>query len=90
MVHCHLLQLISRRTSIGCYPADLSHCTTRRAIVVIYQLLLSRSGSRTVVRVSYGDGLPNSQLNDAALIATDWILIAIVSGERNQHLGMGF
>ena len=91
-VHHHLLQLISRSISVGCYPSDLSHSATRGATVVFYHLELSRSGSRTVLRISYRDGRPKSHLslNDAASVRTDWNLNAIASAERDQHLGMGF
>ena len=92
MVHHHLLQLISRSISVGCYPSDLSHSATRGATVVFFHLALSRSGSRTVLRISYRDGRPKNHLplNDAASVGTDWNLKAMASAERNQHLGMGF
>jgi hypothetical protein len=92
MVHHHLLQLISRSISVGCYPSDLSHSATRSATVVFFHLELSRSGSRTVLRISYRDGQPKSHLpvNDAASVGTDRNLNAMASAERNQHLGIGF
>jgi hypothetical protein len=69
MVHHHLLQLISRSISVGCYPSDLSHSATRGTTVVFFHLELSRSGSRTVLRISYRDGRPKSHLslNDAGI-----------------------
>lgn len=80
MVHHHLLQLISKNTSVSYYPSDRSHSAACGATVVFYHLQLSRSGSRAVLRISYHDGLRKSHL----------ALNAIARAERNQHLGMGF
>jgi len=91
MVHHHLLQLISGCTSVGCCAADLSHSSIRGTTLVLYHLELSRSASRTVLRISYRDGLSKSDspLNDVGLLGTDWTLNAIARGERNQIFGMG-
>jgi hypothetical protein len=92
VVHNHLVQLISRSASAGCYEADLSYSATRCATVVLYHLEFSRSVSRTELRISHRDGRSKSDslLNDAELVETDWTLNAIASGEGNQHLDMRF
>jgi hypothetical protein len=92
MVHHHLLQLISRSISVGCYPCDLPHSATRGATVVFFHVGLPRSGSRIVLRISYRHGQPKSHLalNDAASVRIDSNLNTMVSAERNQHLGTGF
>jgi len=91
MVHHHLLQLTFRSISVVPHPSDLSHSATAGATAVFYHPELCRSGSRTILMISYLDGQSKSHLplNNAATVGTDCNLSAIGSGERNQHLAMG-
>jgi len=91
MVHHHLLQLISRSISVVADPSNLSHSATPVAIVVFYHSELCRSGSHTVLRISYLDRPSKSHLplNNAAAGGTDCNVKAIAKAERNQDLAMG-
>ena len=91
MVHHHLLQLISRSISVVPHPSDLSHSATPGATVVFYDAELCRSGSRTVLTISYLEDQSTTHLplNNAATVGSDCNVNATGSGERNQHLAMG-